>query len=319
VTSTITPASLRRFVSHTEQTISPRDVGRLYQRAESLAKLPVPLQKWIVSRAGGDDYIGFVVEPYAFFLAYEIADEEAANALLPPDYRLVPTAMFEGTAPRPAGIICAFNVHSSVFWGSRVELYLIAENTRTGMLSWLIADYESNTISYDPGQGFSGATTLRSVITTTHRGEVVVDVESAERPNHLSVVADLGGAATRALEERLWIEGNLSVDYAGRLAEPDSTPFGLVFDPAEMDSALDLPLDGVSIGTNTFGSEWLAAEPFEAACFPYAQHFLTTSFPKETPIRDRASLERALREAADLAADAPVDVVGERDVVGDRV
>ena len=36
-----------------------------------------------------------------------------------------------------------------MFWGCRVELYLVAENTRTGMLTWVICDYESNTINYD--------------------------------------------------------------------------------------------------------------------------------------------------------------------------
>ena len=36
--------------------------------------------------------------------------------------------MFEGTEPRFAGILAAFNIHTSVFWGSRVELYVIAEN-----------------------------------------------------------------------------------------------------------------------------------------------------------------------------------------------
>ena len=66
----------------------------------------------------------------------------------------MPTAIFEETEPRICGVIGAFNVHTSVFWGTRVELSLIAENTTTGMLSWVICDYESNTISYDPGQGF---------------------------------------------------------------------------------------------------------------------------------------------------------------------
>lgn len=287
-------AHLRDFITRTEAMVSPRDVGKLYQRAEMLAKLPIPLQQWIVDRAGGDAEIGFVVEPYCFFLAHEIVDEAAATALLPPDYELAPSAIFEGTAPRHCGILGAFNVHTSVFWGSRVELYVIARNTRTGMLSWIICDYESNTISYDPGQGFSGATTSRSVITTSHRGEVIVDVQSAERPNLLTCVAGLEAASMHPLDQPLWIEGNLSVDYGGRLMEPDSTPFGLVFDPGEMERALRVPLDAVTIEANTFGASFLDPEPFESACFPYAQHFLTTSFPEESAIRDRAGLEAAV-------------------------
>ena len=113
---------LHHFIKNTEKLVTPKAVGKLYGRAEMLGKLPVGVQKWVVNRAGGDDpYIGFVVEPYSFFLAYEIADEAEAQRQLPADYELVPTAIFEGTQARPSGIIAAFNIHTSVFWGSRVE------------------------------------------------------------------------------------------------------------------------------------------------------------------------------------------------------
>ena len=285
------------FTKHTEMLVSPRTVGGLYRRAEMLAKLPVGVQKWIVAKApGADPYIGFVVEPYCSFLAYEITNTEAAKRLLPPHYELVPAAIFDGATPRPCAIVGAFNVHTSVFWGSRVELYVIAENTKTGMMSWVIVDYESNTISYDPGQGFSGSTTSRSVITTTYAGDVVVDVESAERPNSVAYIMDLDAAGMRPLSQRLWIEGHVSVDYGGRGMDADSEPFGLIFQPGEMARALEIPLGAVTIDRNTFGAGYLASEPFEAAVFPYAQHFMTTSFPRSTPITDVAGLERAARE-----------------------
>ena len=292
-----------RYAKSTEQLVSPRTVGGLYQRAEMLGKLPVGIQRRIVKRASrGDQSIGFVVEPYSFFLAYEIEDMAAARAQLPPGYELLPTAMFEGTTPRPSGILAAFNVHTSVFWGSRVELYLIAENRATGLLSWVIVDYESNTISYDPGQGFSGSSTSRSVVTTTYAGEVVVDVKSEHRPNHIAAVADLDAATMRPLEQRLWLEGNLSVDYGGRLLDEESVPFGLIFEPGEVERALQLPLESVDIERNTFGEAYLAGEPFEAGCFPYAQHFQTTSFPAATPITDRDGLEEAVRQLTPDAA-----------------
>ena len=291
---------LHRYIKRTEALISPRTVGGLYGRAEILGKLPSGVQKWVVGRASSpDQHIGFVVEPYAFFLSYEITDVDAARRALPPDYELVPTAMFEGTKPRYSGILAAFNVHTSVFWGSRVELYVIAENKRTGMLSWVICDYESNTISYDPGQGFSGSSTSRSVITTSHAGEVIVDVASTDGRNVITAVADLEGATMRPLEQRLWLEGNLSVDYGGRLMDPESAPFGLIFDPGEVERALELAPASVDVEANTFGAEYLAAEPFEACVFPFAQHFQTTSFPVANPVTDREGLERAV---ADMTA-----------------
>jgi hypothetical protein len=298
---TLEPSALRRFVTLTELKVSPKQVGRLYAHAELLAKLPVRVQRWIVHRAGGDPTMGFVVEPYCLFLAYEIEDPAAAQALLPPGYRLVPTSMFADGEPRYCGILGAFNVHASVFWGSRVELYLIAEHTETGMLTWIICDYESNTISYDPGEGFSGASTSRSVVTTTHAGEVLVDVHSTQRPNRLTATAALPGAAMRALDQRLWVDGNLAVDYGGRLMDEASVPFGLIFDPGEMVQALDVPLHATT-AANTFGAGFLATEPFEVACFPYAQHFLTSSYPLASPIRDEQALVAAARVHADSLA-----------------
>lgn len=299
--SRVDPSHLRRFVTHTERKVSPREVAKLYSRAEQLAKLPLPVQRWIVSHAGGDPYVGFVVEPYCLFLAYEIQNVPAAQAQLPPGYELVPTTMFAGEDPRYCAILGAFTVHSSVFWGSRVELYLIAENTRTGMLTWVICDYESNTISYDPGQGFSGATTSHAVITTSHAGDVIVDVQSKAGTNQLVVTAPLPGASMRALDQRLWIDGNLSVDYGGHLMDAESVPFGLIFDPGEMEQALQIPVDAVTVEANTFGAGFCAGEPFEIACFPYAQHFLTTSYPQASQIVDQAGLVDAVHAHAAAA------------------
>ena len=288
---------LHRFVRGTETLVTPKAVGSLYGRAEMLSKLPVGIQKRIVNRASSDDrYIAFVVEPYSLFLAYEIMDVEEASRQLPSGYELIPTAMFEGTDPRFCGIVGAFNVHTSMFWGSRIEFSVIAENKSTGMLSWVIYDYESNTISYDPGQGFSGSSTSHSVVTTAHSGDLIVDVKSEHGPNQIESVAKLDAASMRPLDQRLWLEGNLSVDYGGRLLDPDSVPFGLVFDPGEVAQALHIPLEAIEVETNTFGKELLADEPFEACCFPFAQHFQTTSFPVASPVTNREDLERAVRE-----------------------
>lgn len=289
---------LRRFVANSESMVSPKDVGKLYARAESLARLPRSVQEWIVTHAGAAPYLSFVVEPYALFLAHEITDLAAARLLVPTGYTLVPTSMFADGEPRHAAILGAFNVHTSMFWGTRVEMYLIAENTRSGMLTWVMCDYESNSINYDPGEGFSGATTSRAVVTTTHAGDVVVDVRSAQRANRLTVTAGLPGASPRPLDARLWIEGNLSVDYGGRLMGDESVPFGLIFDPGEMTQALDVSRESVDLECNTFGEGFLAQEPFEVACFPYAQHFITTSYPQPIQIRDHRALVEAVTRIA---------------------
>jgi hypothetical protein len=229
------------------------------------------------------------------FLVFEVNDTEAAERLLPPNYSLFPSAMFSDTSKRPCAIVSAFNVHTSVFWGSRVEFYLVAENCKTGLLSWIIIKYESNTHSYDPKQGFVGPSTSHSVVTTSYLGEIIIDVVSARSDNSLVLVADLKNGVLKELDQRLWVEGNLSVDYGGELQQC-TKPFSLVFDPKEMAQALKIPPDDISLCTNTFGAGALDPMPFEVACFPYAQHFVTTSIPTATSMRTAEDLEKAVNE-----------------------
>jgi hypothetical protein len=203
--------------------------------------------------------------------------------------------MFINTPKRPCAIISAFNVHTSVFWGSRVEFYLIAENCKTGLLSWIIVEYESNTHSYDPSQGFIGPSTSHSVVTTSYLGEIIVDVASAKSDNSIVLVANMKNSVLTELDQRLWVEGNLSVDYGGKLQQC-TKPFSLVFDPKEMAQALKVPVNDISLCTNTFGGGALDPMPFEAACFPYAQHFITTSVPTATSMRTAEDLEEAVNE-----------------------
>ena len=120
-----------------------------------------------------DPYISFIVELYSLFLAYEILDEGKINSMLPDDYELINCSMFNGTRERKCVIVGAFIVHTSAFWGNRVELYVIAKNKRTGFVSWIIQEYETNTISYDPGRGFVPPGTVHFVLTTSFLGEVM--------------------------------------------------------------------------------------------------------------------------------------------------
>jgi len=290
---------LRRYIKATEKMVVPAQVANTTQGSALLRKLPLKLQQYIANRgARTNPYMSFVVEPYAAFLAFEITDPEAAEQLLPPNYSFFPAAMFGDTPRRPCAIVGAFNVHTSVFWGSRVEFYLIAENCETGLLSWIIVEYESNTHSYEPSTGFIGPSTSHAVVTTSYLGEIIVDIESAQSDNGLVLVADLKNGVLAELDQRLWVEGNLSVDYGGELQQC-TKPFSLVFDPQEMARALKLPLEDISLCLNTFGVGMLDPKPYEAACFPYAQHFVTTSVPTATTMRTAEDLEQAMAEISD--------------------
>jgi hypothetical protein len=287
---------LRRYIKTTEKMVVPAQVANTTQGSALLRKLPLKLQQYIASwGARTNPYMSFVVEPYAVFLAFEVIDLQAAAQLLPPNYSLFSASMFADTPGRPCAIVGAFNVHTSVFWGSRVEFYLIAENCETGLLSWIIVEYESNTHSYEPSKGFIGPSTSHSVVTTSYLGEIIVDIEGARSDHGLVLVADLKNGLFTELDQRVWVEGNLSVDYGGELQQY-TKPFSLVFDPQEMARALKLPLDDISLCLNTFGAGMLDPTPFEAACFPYAQHFVTTSIPTATTMRTADDLEQAVTE-----------------------
>lgn len=291
--------NLNNYIRTIENKVEPLKVASTIQGAAFFAKLPQAIQKLIIKRSGkADPYMSFVVEPYSTFLAYEITDKTAAEKLLPHDYKLLPSSLFEKGIERLCAIVGAFNVHTSFFWGSRLEFYLIAENQSTGLLSWIIVSYETNTSSFDPKRGFIGPTTSRCVITTSYTGEAIVDVKNAHSSQQINYVANLSDTECAVMNERLWIEGNLSVDYGGDL-QGGSNPFGLVFDPNEVSQGQMIPLENLEISLNTYGTSFLDSKPFEAAYFPYAQHFLTTNFPAATSLKNAADLEREATEISE--------------------
>lgn len=296
-------AHLITYIKTTENNVAPLKVAAGIQGVSFFSHLPRGIQDAIVKRSGkSSPYMSFVVEPYSTFLAFEIRDLATAERLLPPNYRLLPSSLFAHGKQRPCAIVGATNVHTSVFWGSRLEFYLVAENQTTGLLSWIIASYETNTSSYDPNRGFIGPTTAHCVVTTTYKGEAIVDVKSAQNSDHISYVMSFSQAEPAAMNERLWIEGNLSVDYGGDL-QRRSEPFGLIFDPQEVREGYNVPLESVNLSLNTYGRDFLDPVPFEAAYFPYAQHFITTSFPEATSLKSAEDLER---EVTKLSNSFPV-------------
>ncbi|MGL5254559.1 MAG: hypothetical protein ACRC9L_06160, partial [Brevinema sp.] len=240
--------------------------------------------------------ISFIVEPYSLFLAYEIKDDAQLMKSIPEDYELVESAMFNDTIPRKCVIIGAFNVHTSVFWGNRVEVYIIARHKKTGFVSWLIQEYETNTISYDPGRGFIPPGTKHSILTTSFLGEVILDVEGETSGNKIQVNANLKKGEWKELTQSLWIEGNLSVDYGNSLSDVKTKPFALIFDPEEMREALSISPTAYQVIENTFLQGIIETVPFEVCCFPFAQHFYTTSMPLEHSIKNRADLEQRIVE-----------------------
>lgn len=266
------------FAKGTERMVDPVTVGSIHFMQQFYGMLPLAVQRKLLDRtAETTPYMGFVVEPYSFFLFYEIADLQQASSLLPSGFRLAKACVFEGDESAYYAIVSFFRVHTSTFWGGRAEFYLVAEDERTGLLSWVIIDYLSDTISYDREHGLREPSAPPSVVTTTYDGRVLVDMERAQGGEHTAFSAELDGSQTRKLDNRLWIEGNLSVGYGKSLSKDNSDVFSLTFFPEEMSQALDVPLENLHLECATWFANMLAPMPAKLACFPFAQHFLSDS------------------------------------------
>lgn len=284
------------FAEGVEKLVDPMMVGQSHYMQTRLSKLPVWLQRKIVTSATKKaDKMPFVVEPYCTFLFYEIPDPAKIEKFMPDDFVPAKSAIFEGDKEKYYGIVSMFRIHTSVFWGARAEYYLVAENQKTGLLSWVMMDYISDTISYDEKHGLKSPDVRAGVMTTTCEGDFVCDMKTLDGKKKVSCFANLMHAKMRPLNQRLWIEGNTSIAY-GRLAgEADGDLFSLTFFPEEMKQALEIPMKdvrGYNAATATTGSFGAALE--RVITFPFAQHMLSDSPGNHTHYGSEAKLRKAV-------------------------
>ena len=180
----------RAFARKAESLTKPVDITAISFLGDFNKYLPKSVQKSIMEKGSrAVSYMGFIVDPYCFFLAYEITDTAKAKAMLSPGYELAETALFEGDKKVPTAIVSSFSVRTSVFAGMRVECYLIARNARTGLMSWIIADYETNTTSHDPKNGFCGYTCDPALFAVTPYGEVLAEARNAKNGNRFRITS----------------------------------------------------------------------------------------------------------------------------------
>ncbi|GAB6089127.1 hypothetical protein [Spirochaeta dissipatitropha] len=291
----------RSFVRKTESLAKPEDVTAISFLGDFNRILPKRAQDAVMEKGNKKiPYMGFIVDPYCTFLAYRIKNIETAQAMLPEGYELAETSLFKGEQKQPLIIFSAFTARTSAFIGMRLEMYIIARHTESGLLSWIIADYVTNTNSHDPKNGFCGYSSDKAVFTTTPYGEVVVDVKSRSTGEELSLTAEIQSGTMTLLDEELWIEGNLSVDYGGKLKEPGTKPFGLIFDPVLMKEALRVPLDRMQIQQNSYMSDLIGNDsPVSAAIFPFSQHFIIKQNMKRTELMKEPDLHPLIQDFLD--------------------
>jgi hypothetical protein len=283
----------RNFVKKTESLVKPQDVTAISFFSSFSKSLPKKTQhKFSQSGKKKVPYMGFIVDPYSLFLSFKITNTSAAQEMLPDGYELAEASFFKDDATYPMAIASVLSARTSGFIGMRAEFYIIARNKETGLLSWIICDYETNTNSYDPKNGFCGYTCDPAVYTTTYSRELLVDIKNRTNNKEFIVSVDLEKGNSRELDEALWIEGNLIVDYGGELKSDFSEPFSLLFDPNMIKEAISIPIEHISIKANSHLDDLIdPAKPVNAVIFPYSQHFIIKQDLQKYAVRNQKDLD----------------------------
>jgi hypothetical protein len=282
-----------KFIKRVETLIDPMAVSSLltFQRLRKL--LPRAIMKRLLHRAARKvPRIGFVIDPYSLFLFFRLKDIEQAKSMLPERYELAKTSIFADEEPDYYMGIGNLSTRASTFWGVRQESYLIARDKVTGLLSWIFIDILSNTVIALPTEGIASPNTETAVFTTNAKGEVFLDIREAGTARGFAMKGSIRNAERRALDEPIWLMGNTSIGHSKRFADGEDRPFAVIFDPAEVHEALEVPLEDIEIRQNTLFPGLAETEPCKALCFPFAQHYIADSPGCFTSVTDRDDMIR---------------------------
>ena len=289
------------FIRLVESLIEPAEVCDLYffQRFKSLLPRSV-FKKLLEKTSRKTPYMGFVIEPYALFTFFRLKDVEKAQALLPDRYELMKSAIFADEDPDNYLGMGIFNTKASTFWGTRLESYLIAKDRQTGLVSWVFIGIISDTLIALPSAGVADRNTRHAVYTTSARGDVFLDIKEDTSGRRLHLTGNISRGVSRGLDQPLWVLGNTSVAYSKDLAGRSEDPFAVIFDPAEVEAAMDIPLGDISLRENSLFPQLAERTPCKVLCFPYAQHYIADSPGCRTIIRSEKDLVENYNRLAKL-------------------
>ena len=290
-----------KFIKGVESLINPIGVSNLLFFQNLKKMLPPRILRRLLYRASKNTpYIGFVIEPYSLFLFFKLRNMEYAKSMLPDRYELAKTKLFADEEPDYYMGIGNLATRASTFWGTRQESYLIATDKKTGLLSFIFIDILSNTIIALPSKGIVDPNCKRALFTTSSKGDVFLDIEEDRTDRRFSLSGSITRGTLRPLDQRLWLMGNTSIGYCKELANGKDDPFAVIFDPAEVEKALDIPTEDVRITQNTLFPGLAEPDPCRVICFPFAQHYIADSPGCQTTVKDRDDLIRQYNVLANM-------------------
>jgi hypothetical protein len=289
------------FIKLVESLIDPAEVCDLYFFQRFKALLPRPLfKKMLAKTSRKTPYMGFVIEPYALFMFFRLKDIEKAAAFLPDRYELMKSAIFAGEDPDYYLGMGIFNTKASTFWGTRLEAYLIAKDKETGLVSWIFIDIISDTLIALPAEGVADRNTKRAIYTTSSKGDVFLEIKEDRSGRRLHVKGNIARGVRRGLDQPLWVLGNTSIAHSRELAGNNEDPFAVIFDPAEVEAALDIPLNDIQLRENSLFPGLAEPVPCKVLCFPFAQHYIADSPGCRTSIKNERDMVENYNRLAGL-------------------
>ena len=289
------------FIKLVENLIDPAEVCDLYFFQRFKAFLPKSsFKKMLAKTSRKTPYMGFVIEPYSLFMFFRLKDVEKARALLPDRYELTKSAVFAGEEADHYLGMGIFNTKASTFWGTRLESYLIAKDRETGLVSWIFIDIISDTLIALPSEGVADRNTKRAIYTTSSKGDVFLDIKEDRSGRRLHLRGNISRGVRRVLDQPLWVLGNTSIAHSRELAGNNEDPFAVIFDPAEVEAAMDIPLDDISLRENSLFPALAEPEPCKVLCFPYAQHYIADSPGCRTSIKNERDMVENYHRLAKL-------------------
>ena len=290
-----------KFIETVENLIDPAEVCNLFFFQAFRKLMPRSMfKKLLIRTSRKTPYMGFVIEPYSLFLFFKLKDIEKAKSLLPERFELVKARVFEDDEPDYYFGIGNLNTRGSTFWGIRLESYLIAIDKQTGLLSWIFFDILSNTIIALPSEGIADPNSRNAIFTTSSKGDIFVNIKDDNSERELVLKGNINRGKIRRPDQPLWVTGNTSIGHIKDISDYGDDPFAVIFDPAEVGRALDLPIEDFRITRNTLVPEFAEQQPCKIACFPFTQHYIADSPGCRTYIRNREDMISNYNKLAEM-------------------
>jgi hypothetical protein len=290
-----------KFIRKVENLIDPKEVSFLYFFQTFKRLLPRSFFKKLLNKTSKKTpYMGFVIEPYSLFLFFKLKNIEKAKSLLPERYELKKTGIFADEEPEHYLGMGVFNTRASTFWGSRLESYLIAEDKETGHISWIFIGILSNTIIYLPSIGVADRNCKNAIYTTSSKGDILLDFKEDTTDRQIILTGNITNGKMRNLDQPLWVIGNTSIGHIKKFSDNKDDPFAVIFDPAEVEKALEIPIEDIHLKFNTLFPDLAEPELCKVLCFPFAQHYIADSPGRRTYIKDINDMIENYNKIADM-------------------